>query len=450
MCFRGRTLKRAGLAWVDAFFQASKNHIFIREDDKVLILPPNRVYKLNESGFKLMMCLFSGKKITALDVITDGERAEDVHNFFCDIRCFLKGCPGDPAVHQAVDCIPYDFDFTQLPVLGEIAVTYRCNNSCLFCYAGCGMDYNENAEMSLKEIKYIITLFRNRAKIPFFSFTGGEPLIRTDLEKMIRFAVKAGLEVNLITNGTLVNERRAFSLYKSGLRTAQVSVESHIPEIHDQLTGRPGSFNQTLEGIQCLQRAGIHVQTNTTLTRLNIREIGEFPAFIRGLGVMRFSVNLYIPSGRGLNHKKLFFPYSETGPVIEQIRKAAYKQNLTFYWYSPVPYCYYNPVARGLGNKSCAAMDGLISVSPQGYVLPCSSYPEKIGNLLYEDFHNIWFSKRATYFKQKHFGLAECSGCDKFTACQSACPLYWQYAGTGEIKRKRETINSINKYISSG
>lgn len=428
-------MKKAELTWVDTFFQQNKDHIFIREEDKVLILPPNRVYKLNDSGFNLMMYLFSGNKITDLDVITNGKRTEDVHNFFCDLRCFFTGCTRNPDKRRAVERIPYDFTFTRLPVLGEIAITYRCNNSCLFCYAGCGKDHKKNEEMSLKEIKYIITLFRDKAKIPFFSFTGGEPLIRPDLENMIRFAYKSGLKVNLITNGTLVNEKRAFSLYKSGLKTAQVSVESHIPEIHDRLTGRPGSFEQTLWGIKCLQKAGISVQTNTTLTRINVPDVREYPAFIRKLGVMNFSMNLYIPSGRGLYHKELFYPYSEIGPVIEHIRKAAIKENLTFYWYSPVPYCYYNPVARGLGNKSCAAMDGLISVSPKGYILPCSSYPEEIGNLLDEDFHHIWFSKRAAYFKQKHFALAECSGCEKFTACQSACPLYWQYAGTEEIRR---------------
>ena len=149
-------------------------------------------------------------------------------------------------------------------------------------------------------------------------------------------------------------------------------------------------------------------------------------------------MNLYIPSGRGLHFKELFYPYSKIGRVIEDIRKEAYKQKLTFYWYSPVPYCYYNPVARGLGNKSCAAMDGLISISPTGSVLPCSSYPESLGNLLYEDFNDIWFSRRAAYFKQKHFAPAECSGCEKFTACQSACPLYWQYAGTGELRSKQK------------
>jgi len=107
---------------------------------------------------------------------------------------------------------------------------------------------------------------------------------------------------------------------------------------------------------------------------------------------------------------------------------------MTFYWYSPIPHCHYNTIARGLGNKSCAAMDGLLSVSPAGDVLPCSSYPEPMGNVLSQDFRDIWFSPRAAFFKNKEYAPAECAGCDSFTACQAACPLYWSYAGTSEIR----------------
>jgi radical SAM protein with 4Fe4S-binding SPASM domain len=449
LCFRGSTLKKAELTWIDTFFQKSKNRLFVREEDRVIILPPNRVYKLNETGFVLLSSLFSGKSILDLREITDGQRASDVHYFFRDLECFLKGCAELPDKRKAVRRIPYDFDFTRLPVLGEIAVTYRCNNRCLFCYADCDPHKHAAGEMSSGEIKSIINLFKTKAKIPFFSFTGGEPLLRRDLEKMIRYAYKVGLKVNLITNGTLATEKRAVSLFKSGLRTAQVSLESASAQTHDLLTGRPGSFTETLQGIRSLQKAGIEVQTNTTLTQYNKEGLDRFPGFIKELGITRFSMNLYIPSGRGLRVKELFFPYSDVGPVIEEVRKEARTQDLTFYWYSPLPYCYYNPVARGLGNKSCAAMDGLISVSPTGNVLPCSSYPETMGNLLEEDFTSVWFSRRAQYFKKKHFAPEECTTCDKFTACQSACPLYWQYAGTGELSCGKNMASESRKEIHS-
>jgi radical SAM protein with 4Fe4S-binding SPASM domain len=149
-------------------------------------------------------------------------------------------------------------------------------------------------------------------------------------------------------------------------------------------------------------------------------------------------MNLFIPTGSGATADDLFFPYSETGAFIDQVRKRAHAAGVDFFWYSPIPLCLYNPIARGLGNKSCAACDGLISVSPSGGVLPCSSWPEPVGNLLSEGFRNVWFSEKAAWFKEKRYAPPQCVSCSSFTACQAACPLYWRYAGFDEIRQHKE------------
>jgi radical SAM protein with 4Fe4S-binding SPASM domain len=474
------------LAWIDAFFRKVRSHVFVRSEDGVLILPPNQVFRLNEGGLRILGHLLSGKPIARLPGIADGQRAREVQEFCSDLRDFYQGDSSGLDARASVDRVPYTFDFTRLPILGEIAVTYACNNACRFCYAGCGAGGrgcgpgagpSDGAEMSLADVKRVIEAFRRDAQIPFFSFTGGEPLLRRDLEAMIRHARKLGLEVNLVTNGTLADPLRARSLARAGLRTAQVSVEAPEAQTHDALTARPGSFDRTLAGIRNLQAAGISVQTNTTVNAENVHLAPRMPAFLKSLGVARFAMNLYIPSG-GARHRPvarhraaervsgapapagaasaaapagappagaappsapasadpLFLPYSRIGPVIDAVRAAARTEGLVFYWYSPTPHCLYNPIARGLGNKSCAAMDGLLSVSPRGDVLPCSSYPLPMGNLLREGLRAIWFSGGARHFKQKEYAPAACAGCESFRACQAACPLYWSRAGTAEIR----------------
>jgi radical SAM protein with 4Fe4S-binding SPASM domain len=294
--------------------------------------------------------------------------------------------------------------------------------------------------MSLKEVKRILRIFRDEARIPFFSLTGGEPLLRSDLEEIIRHARSLGLQVNLVTNGTLADAGRAQSLFDAGLRTAQVSVESPHEKVHDQLTGTPGSWQKTMKGIRAMKEAGISVQTNTTVTCVTASEAPKMPPFLRSIGVSRFAMNLYIPSG-SVGQDDLFLPYSRAGEIVDSVSAAARREGLVFYWYSPIPHCHYNTIARGLGNKSCAAMDGLLSVSPAGDVLPCSSYPLSMGNLLETDFRRIWFSEQAGFFKNKQFAPAECKVCDNFTACQAACPLYWKQAGTTEINMGRSIVS---------
>ena len=436
----GPDLSLPDLSWIDEFWTRAGPYIFSREEDGVLILPPNRVYKINNSGASLVQSLKKGNKITSLLHGALPEQILSVELFFKTLSDLYSG-----RTSGALERVPYTFDFTRLPILGEIAVTYRCNNRCIFCYAGCGTEADSdtnansvtnesNGDLSTDEWKKIIQIFRDEAKIPFFSFTGGEPLVRTDLEELIFFAVDLGLEVNLVSNGTLATEKRAVSLYKAGLKTAQISIEAPGAELHDYLAGRTGSFEETVSGIKALMNAGVSVQTNTTITRANREVAAALPAFIAALGIKRFAMNMYIP-GVLPAVKELIIPYDEIGIVVEQVRKAAFNAGLTFFWYSPTPFCYYNPIARGMGNKSCAAVDGLISVSANGGLLPCSSWDEPIGNLLKSSFNDLWFSQRALFYKHKHFAPSVCRECDSFTACQGACPLYWRSYGEGLLEK---------------
>jgi radical SAM protein with 4Fe4S-binding SPASM domain len=440
------------LSWIDDFWAHAGPHIFSREDDNILILPPNRVYKLNATAAKVIGFFKRNGKAAELARLVKTQRKAFAEKPFStatlpvkplseripsekllSIEAFFKTLSGlyalDPKAESRLSRVPFDFGFTRLPILGEIAVTYRCNNRCLFCYAGCGGEQGiaprlGKSELSTGEWKKIIRIFKNEAKIPFFSFTGGEPLLRRDIEELATFAREMGLEVNLVSNGTLASKERAASLYRAGLRTAQISLEAPESGIHDSLTGRQGAFDETLAGIKALQDAGISVQTNTTITGLNREAAPRMPEFLAGLGISRFAMNMYIPS-KPLR-KDLFVSYSEIGGVIDKVRKQAFLAGLTFFWYSPTPFCEYNPIARGLGNKSCAAVDGLVSIAANGDILPCSSWDTPLGNVLKTPFRDIWFSERALFFKNKRFAPERCQTCTSFAACQGACPLYWE------------------------
>ena len=423
------------LAWVDALWADCGDLIVLREEDNVLILPPNRVYHVNPTGARIIRWLQAGNKIDDFPSLND-ERRLQVDKFFQNISLAISN-----KTHFARR-IPYTFDYTKLPILGEIAVTYRCNNRCRFCYAGCdgACGRLDSPDIEPERIERIIDIFKEEAQIPFFSFTGGEPLMRNDLERLMMYACSKGLRINLVTNGTLATPERAKALYDAGLRTAQISLESPDEAIHDALCGRPGSWKQTIAGINALRDAGILVQTNTTSTTMNLDTLPDLPKLCKDLGCVRMSVNIFIPTKRSPQADALFVPYEKIGPTVDDIRKSAFHAGIDFLWYSPLPMCMYNTLAKGLGNKSCAACDGLISVDPEGNVLPCSSWDEPVGNLLTDGFQNVWFSKRAKAIKNKCFAHEKCQSCTAFVACQGACPLYWQYAGYDELLRHADKM----------
>ena len=281
------------LDWVDDFVEKIKPYIYVRKLDKLLILIPNQVYKLNESGVAMLDYLMKGHSIKEfLSLINDNEaKRKDIHYFFCDLRAAVSGCLRENEKREAVTYYEFNGEFNEYPVLSEVAVTYRCNLNCEFCYVG-DKDYRE---LNTDDTKKILFKIYHEAKIPSVSFTGGEPLLRKDIYTLVEYASKIGLWTNIITNGTLLTKQIVENLKKSGLSSTQVSIEGPNPKIHDKISGVTGSFQKTVQGVKLLLDAGIPVHTNTTVSKNNVNHLEEILLLAKKIGLKRLSMNLLIP-----------------------------------------------------------------------------------------------------------------------------------------------------------
>lgn len=425
--------------WIDSFVLSIKPHVVVRERDSLLILLPNQAYKINRTGLRLLKETLAGRPIREVissrnpQMADDEAVLKDISDFFSDIRAMVMGCLGEGHERRSVDVVPFQRPFNSLPVLSEIALTYRCNLSCRFCYAGCQCKKRPDcAEMSTQQIKRILQIIKQDAEVPSVSWTGGEPTLRTDLVELTAYATELGIRVNLITNGTNLTEELVSGLTAAGLRSAQVSLEGPNAEVHDRLTQLAGSFDRTIKGIELLKQSGLHVHTNTTVNRMNAPHLHELVAFVKGLGMKRLSMNMVIPCGSAPN-EEVTISYTEMAGLMAGIQQTARDEGIEFMWYSPTPYCLFNPVASQLGGKSCAACDGLLSVSPTGDVLPCSSLPKSVGNLLKTPFNRVWEGRKARYWREKRYAHKICKDCSQFQICTGACPIYWQAMGYREL-----------------
>jgi radical SAM protein with 4Fe4S-binding SPASM domain len=425
------------LAWVDDFARQVRPHLFVREEDSLLILVPNQAYRLNATACEILGRTLRGESIAKVlgPRAADPAVRLDVHRFFCDIRSLVTGCLGEGDGRAAVERIAYKPPFNTLPVLSEIALTYRCNLRCGFCYAAAGEETAAQwPELGTREVLRLLEIIRRHAKVPSVSFTGGEPTLRPDLTELVRGAKALGLRVNLITNGTRVDAEGAGRLAAAGLDSAQVSVEGSRDLVHDRQTGVAGSFDRTIAAVEHLRRQGVAVHTNTTLSALNLEDAPSIVELAARLGLDRLSMNMTIPCGTAQETGDgLLVRYTDVGPVVLRCRAEARSRGLTFLWYSPTPYCIFNPVAERLGQKACAACDGLLSVAPDGSVFPCSSLMEPVGNLLRDPFDKIWRSAGARFWSEKKYLPDGCRACDAAELCAGACPIYWRAFGCGEI-----------------
>lgn len=437
----------ASLNWVDEYIANIRDYVVVRLDDHLLIQMPNRVQQINPTGARILHYLLSGGRIAVLcrEIGPDTQRLHELSAFLYEVRRGISGELREDNASCAVDIRSIPLHFSKLPVLAEVALTYRCNLRCVFCYAGCvhcSRDRKNGCrEMRTSEVVRVLDSIRRQAQVPSVSFTGGEPTLREDLPRLVRYAArKLGMRVNLITNGTMINAATARRLAAVGLASAQVSIEGPDATCHDMVTGVEGSFALSCRAVEHLRAAGIHTHANTTIHRQNIDRMAEMPQFARDvLGVDRLSMNMVIPSGSATEEdtgrESPLLRYSEMAPVIRTVQQAAREVGVEFMWYSPTPLCIFNPITAELGNKGCSACDGLLSVDPYGRILPCSSCEEPVGSLLDESFEALWKNETSRFYQQKEFAHPACRGCDNFCACHGGCPLYWRHFGFEELEQ---------------
>jgi radical SAM protein with 4Fe4S-binding SPASM domain len=428
------------LQWVPAFIDEVRDFFFVRPQDNLLILRPNKTMHLNETGMLMLKMLLDGESLDGIieHFVKAGADKQIVLNdlaaFIDDLRNMTIGNQNIYS-YKTAKIVPFGEGEIKYPVLSEIALTYRCNNKCRFCYAF--SPYRESGEMTTEEVKQVIDIIVDDAHVPSLSFTGGEPTLREDLFELITYGRSRGLRVNLITNGIRCHDKEFVEkLVEAGLNSAQVSIEGPDAETHDYIVGVPGAFTKTVQGKKNLQETDIYTHCNTTICRPNLDKLESLVDFHADeLNLTYFSMNMVIYTGTAAKlQEELQVKYSEIKDIVRRVKKRANKRGIQFVWYAPTPVCLFNPIAHGLGAKSCACCDGLLSVDAEGGLLPCSSFSEPVGNLLTEGFEQVWYNRASKFWRGKDFAPEGCKACEHFDYCFGACPLYWDVHGFDEIK----------------
>jgi radical SAM protein with 4Fe4S-binding SPASM domain len=302
----------------------------------------------------------------------------------------------------------------------DLALTYSCNNNCYFCYTG---GPHKAAEVSAADWKKVIDKLWDSG-IPQIVFTGGEPTLRDDLVELVEHSRE--FVTGLVTNGRKLASL-AGALNRAELDYVQVSLESHLPEVHDKMVGVNGAWKETRDGIFEALKSNLSVITNTTLTKDNL---ALFPDLIQAgseLGLKMMACNTLICSGRGTCSKKdAGVSLEELKNVLSKAVEIAQKVGVKLEWYSPTCYKQFNPLDFGFGAKACSAAQYNMTIEPDGSVIPCQSwFKEKLGNILKDPWSDIWNHPVAAGFRDKAYlkGRKECVGCEYLHQCCGGCPL---------------------------
>jgi len=175
-------------------------------------------------------------------------------------------------------------------------LTRRCNLTCKHCYAW-SADHAYPGELSTEETLRVLDDLR-AAGVPALVLSGGEPLLRPDLDAIASRAKAIGFHVGLSTNGTLIDAPRVRAFARVGYDYVGISIDGRRAT-HDRFRRRIGAFDASLAGMRLARDAGLRVGLRLTLTEDNRDDLPWLLDLMEAEGIDRFYLSHLNYAGRG-------------------------------------------------------------------------------------------------------------------------------------------------------
>jgi len=292
-------------------------------------------------------------------------------------------------------------------------ITAACNLRCRHCRRLDEVEKPLPGELTTKQGKQFLRDLSRIAR-PILVLSGGEPTMRQDLFELADEANRLGMPVALATNGTSIDSSMARRLANSPIQRVSISFDGVDSKTHDTFRGQEGAFRQALRGWKHLQKAGISLQVNTTLSRHNLDQLFELYLLARRLKADAIHFFVVIPVGCGLGMQaEQFLSAQEIEKALQwiyhqsKIDKIAVKPTCAPQYFRILlqkrenkkdPGSFLGGVGNGKKEpgsfsrwtKGCLAGTGIGFVSSQGDVFPCGYLPTKVGNVKETPFNQIW------------------------------------------------------------
>jgi radical SAM protein with 4Fe4S-binding SPASM domain len=192
--------------------------------------------------------------------------------------------------------------------------------TCLHCRGGArNIDYE--GELSPEEGRLLIdglTAFGT----PVLILTGGEPMARSDIFDLARYASSAGLRVAMAPCGPLLDAEAAGRLIDAGISRISLSLDGANAETHDAFRGVAGAFDVARRAMRHAADAGLPFQINTTVSKLNRDELPEILALAEEIGAAALDLFFLVPTGRGAALKDLALSPREHEEALRWVLQA--------------------------------------------------------------------------------------------------------------------------------
>jgi PqqA peptide cyclase len=254
---------------------------------------------------------------------------------------------------------------TEVPTTLLAELTHRCPLHCPYCSNPLELIRGE-AELSTDHWKRVFSEARALGVLQL-GLSGGEPLLRKDLEELATHARSAGLYSTLVTSGLGLTRPRAERLKEAGLEHIQISIQDSDPVVAEQIAGtRSVKHKQVAAAL--VRELGFAFTVNVVLHRSNLDRVGEIIDLAAELGADRIELANTQYYGWGLRNRAALQPTREQ---VERSREVAEQAKQRYRGRMQITYVlpdYYEPYP-----KACYGGWGklYLVIAPNGIALPC-------------------------------------------------------------------------------
>jgi radical SAM enzyme (rSAM/lipoprotein system) len=257
--------------------------------------------------------------------------------------------------------------------------------------------------------------------------TGGEPLLRKDIEVCGREIRKRGMRWSMVSNGHLYDQQKHISLLNAGMGALTFSLDG-LEESHTWLRNNRDSFSRVDQAIGlAVSSSRLNFDVVTCVNQRNLSELPQIRDYLIQKGVKAWRLFTIVPIGRAKSKPELFLSYGQLKELMAFISNSR-KQSILDVKFSCEGYVgSYESKVRD-SYFFCRAGINIGSILIDGSISACPNIDRDFvqGNIYKDCFYDIWQTKYEVFRDRSWNKTGQCSHCADYKDCQGNGFHYWQ------------------------
>ena len=299
--------------------------------------------------------------------------------------------------------------------------TTRCNLRCRHCGSDCSVQSREK-DMPLEDfLKALDTIPKEHRPKPFtVVLTGGEPLLRPDIEKVGLEIIRRGFGWSMVSNGWFYDAVMHRRLVDAGMGAITISLDG-LEDTHDWMRGIPGSYARALRAIKLVaSEPRLNADVVTCVNKRNLAQLPEIHRVLSATGIKQWRLFTVIPIGRAAQDPDMHLTDDEFVSLMEFIKARREEGGPMKTTFSCEGYLgRYEEQVRDV-RYFCHAGVNIASVLIDGRICACPNIDRDLfsqGNIYDDNLWDVWEHGFLPFRHREWAQKGRCAGCSQWRNC---------------------------------